>query len=317
MKNLLCLILCAVAASCTFIGCRNSDEPEFKDTKPLYSPKDSLTFVKIYETCNGQLLNNPEHYSQPMRLKNISTWKSVEWEWSEETEEYRIVYINLSPKYGEVVIPECVADLDSLHVLSIRGKGIVGSIPSSIKNLTKLTHLGIEGTSIIGLPDDLFTYWKGIRYIRIEHNKYLTKLPSSITYPNFDKLSWEYYPDVHMNYNGFIGKCPLNIPFFVYLQNNKFSDVDWESYRKVPDESLIVDKKLIPYNPGPRLGFNNMTVTIPDWLLTDTLKLVKAYSYLHDDTWMNNEPSNTILNLPDDTEFSKMWREYKANHNIP
>lgn len=314
MKRLLGTVILTVIAICIFQACDSSDDPQpVKEVKPMFNEQDSLTYLKLlaaadYNIEKGLTLPVPDDKKQQPEYVETFGFTKVKWKWFDDIKQYRITEIMLQGNDENIcsaTIPDCIEDLDSLSFLDIAGPAYTGSLPATVANLKKMKILQIRRTSLIELPDEIFTAdWPYLEELTVCFNSYMTKLPDAITgLPYADK---ERYIAYSLQSNGFTGTCPLNINRQVLLNDNNFRDVDWESLRDVDGESLF------GFPPaGPVLYENGLKLTIPDWVLADTLKTLHVWRI-----FLGPEITkvNKLINLPTADELRKMQREYCADH---
>ncbi|KAN0081348.1 hypothetical protein V8E55_008972 [Tylopilus felleus] len=107
----------------------------------------------VYETANAQGQATLGNGSWAQNV-NFCTWTGVSCDTSGQVASLQLTYPGVPATF-----PNEIGGLNSLQTLEVIGGNAIpaGSLPSSLTNLTSLTSLHLEATSITTLPNSLFT----------------------------------------------------------------------------------------------------------------------------------------------------------------
>jgi Leucine-rich repeat (LRR) protein len=133
--------------------------------------RDSLALVALYNSTDGDNWNPPVNWI----TADITSWDGI------YIENNRVVGIDLPWRNLNGTIPTTISYLDSLKDLSFHSnQNLIGNLPTSMGNLSALTHLGIYNTGISGsIPAELGQLTK-LRYCNLSANQLSGSIPAEL-----------------------------------------------------------------------------------------------------------------------------------------
>ncbi|MGB3196657.1 MAG: leucine-rich repeat domain-containing protein [Saprospiraceae bacterium] len=131
---------------------------------------DSLALVALYQSTNGANWIAPWNLSQP-----ITTWSGVNLDASQCV---RALILNNRGIAG--TIPSEIGNLSNLRSLFLFGNNFTGAIPSSLGNLTLLEDLLLNDNSFTETIPDIFVDLRELKIISLTNNFFTGNIPSSI-----------------------------------------------------------------------------------------------------------------------------------------
>ena len=247
-KNFKVLAMVALIGE-AFAACSNNDGPQGNDDYRLYNEADSAAFCEVMKAAYGPYLPGLS-YAMDFTLEDASTWPNSLVMWQDPSEgnrNKRIARISLtnlfestghypseswpSDRYGH--ISPAVWDLDCLRVLSVKSEMFHGAVPECGDGARSLSRFEFDNTNISSLPLDLFTL-PNITDVHGWGNKELKHLPDGIeNVPFKDNLTCT------IKYSGLTDAAPIDIKIRFGLENNEYTSVDWDSFRRADIMDLL------------------------------------------------------------------------------
>lgn len=228
------------------------------------------------------------------------------WSYFPELNQRRVTYIMLiaSERLDQknVVFPKALTDLEEVHTLDINGGGFNHPLPEDVCKFKKLRKLCITYTDIPELPENLFN--ENMEYVAISGNSSLRRVPTSVL--RLDSKTDPSRRFVIAANNSLSGKCPAIKNAWIWMNNNNFDEIDWES---ISEKYLGKDGQV--HATGPMLYGNRLYGEIPENILSDTVRLINYYDFQFSH-WQSEciRPAN----MPSEQELEKMRREYINSH---
>ncbi len=329
MKYLLYFLIVAGLVTINLQSCSDRDEPLPTEPYSLFNSNDSAAFCEILEMAYGPHLNNLCKVYK-MRLDSVPSWPltMVRWQWFDDIAQYRIVQLYLGindlrqglwhmeqiypigkepagfPDYGR--ISPRIWDLDSLRNMEFGYELLRGDFPAYSGGGKKIRGIAIGYTNITSIPLEMLTL-PDLKVLEVNHNHKFSKMPDG----------WDLIPEdtkpqptiYHFIDNALHGTCPADIARKMWFNDNEFNSVDWDQWEKINFLDKLTNFPVESGVIGPVLRNNNITGTIPDKILNDTLGLIYTYRFL---SWQ--KPGYGLSNMPDEEEIRVMKKEYAANH---
>lgn len=302
-----------------FQSCGGNDGPE-APTEEIrgYNPKDSIAFVEVMKAAYGEATDKVMAW-YGMDLADMKTWgpengrayAPLHWNWYDNIKEYRIDdlvirdFVFLEDEADDIkgYLSKHVWDMDSLVYLWVRGRNIYGDVPERHKACPSLVELHISHTNISSIPEDLL-YMPLPGWAYVNHNEKLKSFPAHLL-ENIPQIDDDGAITIYLDDNAFEGTAPMETNRSVTLQNNNFTQVDWERLKSVDfKEKLMYSIPLVPFCLE-----NMISGEAPDWIFKDTLATIYTSYIVHD-----QKKGFGVSNLPSSEEVEKMKKEYAERH---
>ena len=319
MKNFLGAVALTAIIGLSFSACSNNDDPSGPDyTVQTYSQHDKALYQEILKAAYGPYLDGLL-YSLNATLDDPESYPGARWSNVEDCPDMRITEISLnnlfektghmpsvgwpSESYGH--ISPAIWDLESLNSIYIESEMFHGEIPPCGEGGKNLRVLNIDNTNITSLPLDLFML-PNMTALAGWGNMALKQLPDGMNSVPYKNVLWR------LREGGLTGSAPADIDIDLILSYNEYTSVDWDVWK---DIDVISRLRLKPnttntyFVSAPLLTRNRITGSIPEEILTDTLRLIYIYDRIHPQL-----PGYGLDNMPPTAEVFKMKNEYMANH---
>ena len=139
-----------------------------------YSQRDSLALVDLYNSTNGDNWTRKDNWLQG----TLNTWYGIEVEHPVFGGLVWRIILNNNNLIG--TIPSSIGNLTELTDLEFENSQLSGGIPSSINNLKKLTALGLSLNQLSGtIPAFLFSLDQ-LELINLSYNQFTGSIPAQI-----------------------------------------------------------------------------------------------------------------------------------------
>jgi Leucine-rich repeat (LRR) protein len=164
--------------------------------------QDSLALVDLYNSTNGTDWTNNTNWlsAQPVR-----TWAGVQVKSNRVT----AIYADDNNMVGS--LPSSIGNLSNIDTLALYGNQLSGNIPSAMGNLAQLIYLDLGSNQLTGSIPASFSTLSNLRLIALNLNQLSGTIPSYLSsLPNL------YYLDI--DNNQFTGTIPSSFGSFPKIQ---------------------------------------------------------------------------------------------------
>ena len=204
---------------------------------------DSLALVDLYNSTNGANWTNNANWL----TGNVSTWYGVTFSGG------RVTQLNFSNNLVGT-IPSSIGNLTALQYLYLTNNKLSGEIPSSIGNLTSLIGFNVNGNQLSGAIPSTIGKLTSIIALGWDHNQLSGTIPKEIG--NMTSLQ-----RLYLNDNQLSGAIPSTINSLALtlleLQNNLFTFDGLEQ--------VVQDGNIKTLNYSPQTSIN---ITLQDSVLS-------------------------------------------------
>lgn len=174
---------------------------------------DSLALVALYEATDGKGWSQPWNIEQP-----VSTWKGVTL--TEVEGQTRVTKLTLPSRGLDGTIPLEIGNLTCLEALDLSLNSIKGDLPEEVANLTSLTVLNLSSNKFVGAIFKNITKLVNLEKLDLQKNRFNL---FSVEICQLQKLKY-----LHLNQNE-ISSLPGEISEmssleFLYLDNNQLTE---------------------------------------------------------------------------------------------
>lgn len=271
MKKYL-LFLLAFVMSAFLLSCDNDSEPPTEkpivESRMRLNESDSITMVNIYNAIGP--------WREKWDFEDITTWNGVSVAYDLDTEQLRIVGLNVVVGNFDGQLPDCIGDLSELRVLVLAGGNLHGPIPESIGKLKHLNYLCLGDNNMYGeIPSSIGNLTE-LEWLRITNTKISGRIPESIG--NLTKLRY-----LMLYGNSLTGEIPKSLANLenlegIWLNNNKLSGTfPIEILSRTKPKQIICTYNNIEHLPvevwddsdnrcPPDLQYNRIQTEIPQWV---------------------------------------------------
>ncbi len=193
----------------------SQDFPQEEKAPICINKEDKLALKAIYNSLNGA------NWERVWDFDDSITWKGVTIALESSKREYRVVYLNLKDDQLKGTIPDSIRLLSELILLQIEGKGVTGSLPDGFFELRALQEIGIYNTSLTTERFDQFHRLKNLAWVNIAYHSFNAPMTGT-----FEQL--EHLEQLYLGFNNFTGALPASFVTckgLVYLQDNNITEV--------------------------------------------------------------------------------------------
>lgn len=208
----LSILLCSIGLF-VGVGCSSDSTVSEGDLTPHLNKSDSLALVKIYQEIG------PWH--QDWDLHDITTWNGVTTGLEEESNEIRVIGLEVYAGQCHGILPKEICQLTELRRLVISGGIMQGNIPNDIGKLKNLIILVIADNNVTGVIPESIGELTSLRMLQLSNNLLSGTVPESIG--NLKNLEYLYINDTYISGDVPKGIANMNKLKRVILTDNKFS----------------------------------------------------------------------------------------------
>jgi Leucine rich repeat len=139
-------------------------------------------------------------------------------------------------------IPECIADLDQLRFLILKGNSLTGPIPNSLAHLVHLSTLNLADNSLSGPLTDIWSSLTSLRRLRLDRNTFEGTMPES-----FCHLSALVALDLSVN-ERLTGSLPACLATLTHLESLRVTDIGLTE--TIPPDLCSSDRAMNGFSPN-------------------------------------------------------------------
>jgi Leucine-rich repeat (LRR) protein len=160
--------------------------------QPTPLGQDSIALVQFYLANHGATWSSVQGWLKTVNPSNLSTWTGVTVERVDTS--LRITAVRLPNRGITGTLPSSIAQLTRLRVLDVSSNQISGSIPVEISTIATLQELRLSNNqltnTISGQVIDRLDSMQNLRILRLDGNRFVSSLPEGVCkLPQLQELS--------------------------------------------------------------------------------------------------------------------------------
>ena len=210
-------------------------------SNPPANTQDSLALIDLYKSTNGPGWTDHTNW---MTSSPMYTWHGV------SMRNGRVLFLILENNHLVGSLPSSIGDLTALNVLYLDGNGLTGGIPSSLGTITGLNSINLQLNQLTGSVPASFANLTGLSLFLLGHNQLSGIIPTfsasfaalpDLSYNQFNFSSYEAgYSAAHPTRGG--DSPQVKLPLLI--NGNKLSvaaggDVSLNTYNWYKDGAVV------------------------------------------------------------------------------